>query len=102
MRQPLAPRRLAGRLLAPLGAHELARGSALKFCLVAEGSADVYPRLGPTSEWDTAAAQAVLEAAGGAVRRSPAQPLRYNRRETLLNPHFLAFGDPSRHWAALV
>ena len=77
-------------------------GSALKFCLVAEGSADFYPRLGPTSEWDTAAAQAVLEVAGGAVTTLDGQPLRYNRRDTLLNPFFLAFGDPSRHWAALV
>jgi 3'(2'), 5'-bisphosphate nucleotidase len=76
-------------------------GSALKFCLVAEGSADFYPRLGPTSEWDTAAAQAVLEIAGGAVTTLDGQPLRYNHRDTLLNPFFLAFGDPSRHWAAL-
>jgi len=55
-------------LLARLGAHEMRpMGSALKFCVVAEGAADFYPRLGPTSEWDTAAAQAVVECAGGAV-----------------------------------
>lgn len=90
-------------LIAKLGAHEMRpMGSALKFCLVAEGSADFYPRLGPTSEWDTAAAQAVLEVAGGAVTTLDGQPLRYNRRDTLLNPFFLAFGDPSRDWAALV
>ena len=90
-------------LLARLGAHELRpMGSALKFCLVAEGSADFYPRLGPTSEWDTAAAQAVLEVAGGAVTTLDGQPLRYNRRDTLLNPFFLAFGDLSRHWTALL
>jgi 3'(2'), 5'-bisphosphate nucleotidase len=77
-------------------------GSALKFCLVAEGAADFYPRLGPTSEWDTAAAQAVLEVAGGAVTTPDGQRLRYNGRDTLLNPSFLAFGDSSRHWAALV
>jgi 3'(2'), 5'-bisphosphate nucleotidase len=89
-------------LLAKLGPHELRpMGSALKFCLVAEGSADFYPRLGPTSEWDTAAAQAVLETAGGAVTTLDGQPLRYNERDTLLNPHFLAFGDRSRHWPAL-
>lgn len=89
-------------LLPRLGAHELRpMGSALKFCLVAEGSADFYPRLGPTSEWDTAAAQAVVEAAGGAVTRLDGQPLRYNERDTLLNPHFLAFGDDSRAWHRL-
>jgi len=89
-------------LLARLGAHELRPvGSALKFCLVAEGSADFYPRLGPTSEWDTAAAQAVLEAAGGAVTRIDGTPLSYNERDTLLNPHFIAYGDTSRRWSAL-
>ena len=87
-------------LLARLGPHELRpMGSALKFCLVAEGSADFYPRLGPTSEWDTAAAQAVLESAGGAVTTLDGKPLRYNQRETLLNPHFIAYGDRSRNWA---
>jgi 3'(2'), 5'-bisphosphate nucleotidase len=67
-------------------------GSSLKFCLVAEGSADLYPRFGPTSEWDTAAGQAVLEAAGGHVRRLDGHRLRYNCRETLINGDFLAFG----------
>ncbi len=87
-------------LLARIGPHELRpMGSALKFCLVAEGSADFYPRLGPTSEWDTAAAQAVLEVAGGAVTTLDGTPLRYNQRETLLNPHFIAYGDRSRNWA---
>jgi 3'(2'), 5'-bisphosphate nucleotidase len=89
-------------LLAKLGPHELRpMGSALKFCLVAEGSADFYPRLGPTSEWDTAAAQAVLELAGGAVTQLDGSPLRYNERDTLLNPHFVAFGDSHRRWADL-
>jgi 3'(2'), 5'-bisphosphate nucleotidase len=86
-------------VLARLGPHELRpMGSALKFCLVAEGSADFYPRLGPTSEWDTAAAQAVLEIAGGAVTMLDGTPLRYNQRDTLLNPSFIAFGDASRNW----
>ncbi|HWJ04988.1 MAG TPA: 3'(2'),5'-bisphosphate nucleotidase CysQ [Steroidobacteraceae bacterium] len=86
-------------LLARLGPHELRpMGSSLKFCLVAEGSADFYPRLGPTSEWDTAAAQAVVEAAGGRVVTLDGAPLRYNARDTLLNPHFLAYGDPGRDW----
>lgn len=66
-------------------------GSSLKFCRVAEGSADVYPRLGPTMEWDTAAAQAVVEGAGGHVLAGN-KPLRYNR-EDMLNPHFLAAPD---------
>jgi 3'(2'), 5'-bisphosphate nucleotidase len=89
-------------LLARLGPHELRpMGSALKFCLVAEGSADFYPRLGPTSEWDTAAAQAVLEVAGGSVTTLDGQPLRYNRRDTLLNPSFIAFGDRTRAWSSL-
>lgn len=90
-------------ILARVGEHRLlSMGSSLKFCLVAEGEADVYPRLGPTSEWDTAAAQAVLEAAGGAVVDLQGQPLRYNTRPEILNPHFIAYGDPGRDWLALV
>ena len=89
-------------LLARLGHHALRPlGSALKFCLVAEGAADLYPRLGPTSEWDTAAAQAVLEIAGGAVTTLEGTPLRYNERDTLLNPHFIAYGDDRRRWSEL-
>jgi 3'(2'), 5'-bisphosphate nucleotidase len=70
-------------------------GSALKFCLVAEGSADLYPRFGPTSEWDTAAGQALLEAAGGHVTRLDGHRLRYNYRESLINGDFVAFNDAS-------
>jgi len=77
-------------------------GSSLKFCLVAEGRADFYPRFGPTSEWDTAAAQAVVEAAGGAVTRLDGCPLRYNTAPGLLNPHFLAFGDTAHDWRAVL
>ncbi len=91
------------RFLARLGDHELiSMGSALKLCLVAEGRADVYPRLGPTSEWDTAAAQAVVEEAGGRVTDPDLRPLRYNRKDSLLNPHFIVFGDASRDWKALL
>jgi 3'(2'), 5'-bisphosphate nucleotidase len=91
---------LAG-YLAGLGEHELVpMGSSLKICLVAAGDADVYPRFGPTSEWDTAAAQAVLEGAGGGIIDLDGQPLRYNRKEHLLNPYFLAFGDRERDWLA--
>jgi 3'(2'), 5'-bisphosphate nucleotidase len=73
-------------------------GSSLKLCLVAEGKAHLYPRLGPTSEWDTAAAQAVVEAAGGQVTiyeenqalfSDDAKPLLYNQKDSLLNPYFL-------------
>lgn len=90
-------------LLTRIGPHELkAIGSSLKMCLVAEGSADFYPRLGPTYEWDTAAAQAVLECAGGYVTDIEGAPLRYNTRPTLLNPHFIAYADASRDWRRLV
>jgi 3'(2'), 5'-bisphosphate nucleotidase len=90
-------------LLARLGPHELcAVGSALKFCRVAEGNADLYPRLSPTSEWDTAAGQAILEAAGGQVVSLQGEPLTYNHRDTLLNPDFLAIGDPHFAWQPLI
>mgnify|MGYP001823414532 CR=1 FL=1 len=82
-----------------LGPHEIqAMGSSLKICLVAAGDADVYPRFGPTSEWDTAAAHAVLEAAGGGMMDMQGGPLSYNARDELLNPHFIAFGDHGRDW----
>jgi 3'(2'), 5'-bisphosphate nucleotidase len=82
-----------------LGEYELRSiGSSLKICLVADGSADLYPRLGPTSEWDTAAAQAILESAGGSMIDTEGHELRYNVRDNLLNPHFLVFGDRSRNW----
>ncbi|HEX8667973.1 MAG TPA: 3'(2'),5'-bisphosphate nucleotidase CysQ [Allosphingosinicella sp.] len=76
----------------------LPSGSSLKFCMLAEGSADVYPRYGPTAEWDTAAGQAVLEAAGGRVlaldeEDRETHPLRYGKVERrFLNPHFIAWG----------
>jgi 3'(2'), 5'-bisphosphate nucleotidase len=87
--------------LAALGSYEIMdMGSSLKICLVAEGAADLYPRLGPTSEWDTAAAQAILESAGGRMIDTAGQPLRYNSKDDLLNPHFLAFGDQQQDWLA--
>src|SRR3984957_19820189 len=70
-------------------------GSSLKFCLIAEGKADLYPRFGPTSEWDTAAGQALLEAAGGPAPRTGGHRLRYNCRSSVINGDFLAFSDPS-------
>lgn len=83
-----------------LGTAELvSMGSSLKLCLIADGSADVYPRLGPTSEWDTCAAQAVVEQAGGQVLDAETgNPLRYNARETLLNPYFIACARPQPDW----
>ena len=73
-------------------------GSSLKFCLLAEGEADLYPRLGPTSEWDIAAAHAVLQAAGGAVMHTDGRPFRYNTKESFLNPDFVAVADPRFPW----
>jgi 3'(2'), 5'-bisphosphate nucleotidase len=69
-------------------------GSALKFMRLAEGAADLYPRLGPTSEWDTAAPQAILDVTGGAVRQWNGKPLEYGK-ENVLNPHFIAVRDLS-------
>ena len=72
----------------------VAAGSSLKFCRIAEGRADVYPRFGHTSQWDTAAAQAVLERAGGSVADLSGAPLCYGCDRPMLNPHFIAIGDP--------
>jgi 3'(2'), 5'-bisphosphate nucleotidase len=108
MRSPEKPRVVGSRshrtleletYLTRLGGCDLVSvGSSLKFCLVADGSADLYPRLGLTSEWDTAAAQCIVEAAGGRVTDLSGHTLEYNGRSTLLNPYFLAFGDSSRDW----
>jgi 3'(2'), 5'-bisphosphate nucleotidase len=89
--------------LEKLGAHELlSLGSSLKFCRAARGEVDLYIRYGLTSEWDTAAGQCVLEQAGGGVVELSGARLRYNAKESLLNPDFLAFGDPSVEWARLL
>jgi 3'(2'), 5'-bisphosphate nucleotidase len=89
-------------ILARLGHHaKLPMGSSLKFLRIAAAEADLYVRLGPTSEWDTAAGQCVLEEAGGAVLDLDGEPLRYNTRESLINPDFVAIGDPSADWSAL-
>ena len=82
---------------AGLNTEFLSMGSSLKLCLVAEGAAHLYPRLGPTMEWDTAAAQAVVEAAGGSVVGIAGAPLLYNK-EDLLNPYFVVAGKPSFPW----
>lgn len=86
-----------------LGEYEMhPMGSSLKFCLVAEGAADIYPRLGPTSEWDTAAAQAVVEQAGGSVVTLDGKPLSYNCKSDILNPYFLVVGPEDRDWLGMV
>ncbi len=80
------------------GSELVSMGSSLKFCLVAEGSADIYPRLGPTSEWDTAAAQCVVEQAGGRVTTLDLERFRYNTKDSLLNPEFLVFSAVYPQW----
>lgn len=88
------------RFLDRMGPHTLiSMGSSLKICMVAEGLADVYPRLGLTSEWDTAAAQCVLEEAGGRLIGMDNVPFRYNLKDNLLNPHFFAVGAGEHNWA---
>ncbi len=76
----------------------IAIGSSLKFCLVAEGVADIYARFGPTSEWDSAAGQCIVEEAGGKVTDTGFNRLRYNAKESLINPDFLVFADPAFGW----
>lgn len=83
--------------LQEIGEYEIKSvGSSLKFCLLAEGKAEIYPRLGLTSEWDTAAAQAVLESAGGRVLQYDTNiRLNYNQKSDILNPYFIAYAP---HW----
>ena len=86
-----------------LGDHKLMpMGSSLKFCLVAEGSADVYPRMGPTSLWDTAAAQCVVEQAGGRVIQLTGEPISYADPSAVLNPYFLVHGKSAVNWIELL
>ncbi|PID61085.1 MAG: 3'(2'),5'-bisphosphate nucleotidase [Gammaproteobacteria bacterium] len=91
------------KFLDAIGKHdEIPMGAALKSCLVAEGIADVYARLGPTGEWDTAAAQVIVEEAGGAMTDTCRRSLSYNRRDSLINPNFLVFGDGRVDWCDLL
>lgn len=76
-------------------------GSAFKLCVVAEGGADIYPRFGPTMEWDTAAGQVVVEEAGGLLVDPRGRPFRYNQRETLLNGHFIVASANAPLWQTL-
>ena len=94
---------LVARAEQALGKVErVSMGSSLKLCLVAEGEADLYPRLALTSEWDTAAAQAVVEAAGGTVVDSNFELLRYNQKDDILNPFFHVIGDSSFNWQSVI
>ena len=68
-------------------------GSSLKFCFLAEGTADIYPRLGPTSEWDIAAGHVILEEAGGKLKSFDNKEILYNTKENIINPNFLAYGN---------
>lgn len=76
-------------------------GSSLKICAVAEGAADIYPRFGLTSEWDTAVAHAIVDAAGGQILTHDLMPLRYNTRNSLLNPPFIVCANRHSQWSAL-
>ena len=76
----------------------ISMGSSIKMCLVAEGVADIYPRFGPTSEWDTAAAHCVVNEAGGEIVDLQLDTLRYNTKDSLLNPSFLAIGNMNQQW----
>lgn len=86
-------------MLEKIGDYEIiSMGSSLKSCLVAEGAAHIYPRFGPTSEWDTAAAQCVVEEAGGRLTELSFEPLQYNTKDSLLNPWFFVAGDQDVDW----
>lgn len=86
-------------MLEKIGDYEIiSMGSSLKSCLVAEGAAHIYPRFGPTSEWDTAAAQCVVEEAGGRLTEMSFEPLKYNTKDSLLNPWFFVAGDQDIDW----
>ena len=90
------------KFLSNLGTHQLiSRGSSIKSCLIADGSADIYPRFGPTWEWDTAAAQCIVEQAGGHITNLDFKALSYNK-ESLLNPSFIAFGGDSSRWKSII
>ena len=84
---------------ADLGDYDLqSMGSSLKMCMVAEGKADLYPRLWLTSEWDTAAAHCIVDEAGGKIVKTDMSPLLYNTKDSLLNPFFFAIGNNNIEW----
>ncbi len=91
------------KFLRKVGSHELIiMNSSLKICLVAEGSADLYARFWPTSEWDTAAGHAVVKEAGGSLVDMQMQPLLYNTKDSLINPYFFVRGDHQEDWSKYI
>lgn len=91
-----------GTFLEALGEHQLLQfGSSLKLCQIADGTADFYPRFGPTSEWDTGAGHAVVLHAGGSVLTLEGTALSYNQKESVLNPAFFVVGPKDRDWLNL-
>ncbi|MGK0271436.1 MAG: 3'(2'), 5'-bisphosphate nucleotidase [Cocleimonas sp.] len=88
-----------GKFKADQGDYDLqSMGSSLKMCMVAEGTADLYPRLWLTSEWDTAAAHCIVDEAGGRIVKTDMTPLLYNTKDSLLNPYFFAIGNNDVSW----
>ena len=84
------PSKMIDTLLEKIGEYKIiTKGSSLKFCLIAKGEADIYPRLGPTSEWDIAAGHAIVKFAGGTLLTIEREPIRYNLTENNLNPYFI-------------
>ncbi len=75
---------------------------SLKNCLIAEGGADCYLRVGPTGEWDTGASHCIIEEAGGSILNSEFKPLTYNRRQSLMNPDFMTLGNPKIAWQKII
>ncbi|HIO91741.1 MAG TPA: 3'(2'),5'-bisphosphate nucleotidase [Leucothrix mucor] len=87
------------KYLESIGEHELIQtGSSLKMCYVAEGVADIYPRLWWTSEWDTGAAHCIVDEAGGSLVKTDMSPLLYNTKDSLLNPFFFTIGGNDHDW----
>ncbi len=82
--------------------HKPLGSCSLKSCQIAEGTTDCYLRIGPTGEWDTGASQCILEEAGGTIMDSELNPLSYNKRESLMNPDFIALGNASINWQNLI
>lgn len=90
-------------LLAQIGNYKLISfGSSIKTCLVADGSADIYPRFGPTSEWDTAAAHCIVDEAGGTLVDLELNIVQYNNKDSLLNPSFIVVGDFNSEWREFI
>lgn len=94
--------KVASRMNTTRSIKQVKTGScSLKACLVAEGSADCFLRLGPTGEWDTGAAQVIVEQAGGSLVSEHFQPITYNRTQSLANPNFIVLGDPRVDWVSV-